>query len=143
MNFTVRTYRPADYDQLAALYRRTDTYGGVFSEERDSAARLRKRVEADPDAILVAERAGRIIGTVSLIEDGRVAWLFRFCVPATDDEAKVARALSDAALAALRSKGHHEVLVYTSTSDSKLHDRYEALGFTRGSDYACFWKELG
>lgn len=76
----IRPYSLEDYGQVIDLYRQTDLYGGQFDENCDSKERLRKRVEADPDAILVAEQEGEIVGTVSLIEDGRVAWLFRFAV---------------------------------------------------------------
>lgn len=77
---TVRPYQPADYDRVAGLYRTSKLFGGQFDDNRDSEERLQKRVEADPDAILVAEDGGNVVGTISLIEDGRVAWLFRFAI---------------------------------------------------------------
>lgn len=138
----IRHYQPADYEQIAALYRQSDLYGGQFNENRDSADRLRKRIEADPDAILVAVQDTEIVGTVSLIEDGRVAWFFRFAVQQGEQEAEVTRALSDAALAALKAKGHNQVLVYTPVGNDTLDSRYEALGFNRGGDYTCYWKDI-
>jgi len=130
----------SDYEQLAALYKQSDLYGGQYDENRDSRERLQKRIEADSDALLVAEKNGRIVGTVSLIEDGRVAWLFRFCV--TDGEDDIAKALLDNALEALRKKGHRQVLVYTPVGNENLNSRYEKLGFTKGGDYTCFWKDI-
>lgn len=76
----IRNYQSADYDQLKALYLDSSTFGGQFDEARDASDRLQKKIEADPDAILVAELENKIVGTVSLIDDGRVAWLFRFAV---------------------------------------------------------------
>ena len=141
----IRSYRPTDYDQIVTLYKRSELYGGVFDEERDTAERLRKRVEADPGAIIVAEEDETIIGTVSLIEDGRVAWLYRFCVLPTPenlqlDEA-VAQSLCETAVNSLQQKGHKQVLVYTS-QDHSLQTRYTDLGFTKGSDYSCFFKDI-
>lgn len=139
---TIRPYKPADYEQIATLYKQSEFYGGQFDENRDSEARLRKRTEADPDAILVAEHEGKIIGTVSLIEDGRVAWLFRFAVEQGDNEAAITQALCDKALETLKVKGHNQILVYTPVSDERLHGRYAELGFNRGGDYTCYWKDI-
>jgi predicted N-acetyltransferase YhbS len=138
----VRPYSPDDYPQVAALYRQTDLYGGQFDENRDGEERLRKRTEADPDAILVAEQSGNITGTVSLIEDGRVAWLFRFAVQQGQNEVAVTQALCDKAFEVLKAKGHHQVLVYTPMGNQRLDGRYEGLGFARGGDYTCYWKDI-
>jgi len=138
----VQPYQPEDYWQVATLYKQTNLFGGQFDENRDSEERLRKRIEADPDAILVAEENGKIIGTVSLIEDGRVAWLFRFAVQQGENEAATTKALCDVALATLKAKGHDQVLVYTPVGNEHLDSRYESLGFNRGSDYTCYWKDI-
>lgn len=138
----VRQYNSKDYEAVAALYKRTELYGGQFDENRDSKERLRKRIEADPDAILVAEHNGDVVGTVSLIEDFRIAWLFRFVVDQNEQEAKIATELCDRAVKILKSKGHNQVLVYTPLENKKLNSRYERLGFNKGSNYACYWKDI-
>lgn len=138
----VRPYQPSDYEHVATLYRQSEIYGGQFDENRDSEERLRKRIEADPDAILVAEQDNKIIGTVSLIEDGRVAWLFRFAVQQGESEAETTKGLCDTALAALKAKGHQQVLVYTPVGNTRLDNRYEGLGFTRGGNYTCYWMDM-
>ncbi len=136
----IRSYEPTDYEQLKALYLASDTFGGQFDEARDASDRLKKKIEADPDTILVAVEANKIIGTVSLIDDGRVAWLFRFAVPLSDTN--TTRALHDKAVAVLKARGHSQVLVYTPVGNSSLDGRYDQLGFTKGGDYTCFWKDL-
>ena len=136
----VRQYKTSDYEQLKTLYLDSSTFGGQFDEARDAADRLQKRIEADPDAILVAEQDENIVGSVSLIDDGRVAWLFRFAVP--EDNPNIAKALCDKATAILKARGHTEVLVYTPVGNQDLYDRYGRLSFTKGSDYTCYWKGL-
>lgn len=138
----IRSYTPLDYDQVVSLYKQPELYGGVFDEARDAEEKLRKRIEADPDAILVAQDNGNIVGTVSLIEDGRVAWLFRFCVQKLSNEKEIAQTLFENAIASLKAKGHTQVLVYTPTDKPELHKRYEELDFKKGGDYTCFWKEI-
>lgn len=137
---TIRSYNPKDYSKLRELYLDSDTYGGQFSEARDGEERLRRKIEADPDAILVAEVDGEIVGSVSLIDDGRIAWLFRFAV--RDQDMEVAQALRDEALKILKSRGHSEVLVYTPAGNETLYNHYEQLGFNRGEDYTCYWQGI-
>ena len=136
----VRQYKTSDYERLKALYLDSSTFGGQFDEARDAANRLQKKIEADPDAILVAEQDGELVGSVSIIDDERVAWLFRFAVP--QDKLDVAQALHGKAIATLKERGHAEVLVYTPVGNQELDSRYERLGFTRGGDYTCYWKGL-
>lgn len=136
----IRQYRPSDYDQLKTLYLDSSTFGGQFDEARDAQDRVQKKIEADSDAILVAENEERLVGTVSLIDDGRVAWLFRFAVK--DQDAEVASALHNKAIEILKSRGHEQVLVYSPVGDQQLDARYEQLGFVKGGDYTCYWKEI-
>lgn len=138
----IRSYQDADYKQLVALYKQSELYGGVFDENRDSKERLQKRITADSDSILIAEKDGSIVGTISLIEDRRVAWLFRFCVVRGEEEVKITEALFNRAKDILHKKGHRQVLVYTPTDDPRLHRRYEQLGMERGGDYTCYWKDI-
>lgn len=136
----VRQYKPSDYDQLKALYLDSSIFGGQFDDARDGADRLRRKIEADPEAILVAEQDGQVVGTVSLIDDGRVAWLFRFAVQ--KDQPEALNALHNKAVEILKNRGHSQVLVYTPVGNAELDNRYEQLGFTRGGDYTCYWKDI-
>lgn len=138
----IRPYTPTDYDQIIALYKQSDLYGGQFDEDRDSAERLQKRIEVDADAILVAEYNGKIVGTISLIEDGRVAWLFRFAVTHGEHEHEVTNSLYREAVKTLKQKGHNQVLVYSPAGNAALDSRYMSLGFQRGGDYTCFWRDI-
>jgi hypothetical protein len=133
----VRNYRDSDYEQLKALYERPELFGGQFDPDRDSRERLAVQSVADPESILVADVDGHIVGTVSLITDKRVAWLFRF---ASENQAE--QALYDKAVSILKFRGHKQVLVYSPVGDKTLDLRYSTLGLTKGNDFTCFWKEV-
>lgn len=136
----IRSYTDNDYEQLNALYMQGELYGGVFEEARDGRERLATKIAADPEAILVYEDKGRITGSISLIEDGRVAWLYRFVVESFDEQ--VTQQLYDAALSVLRKRGHSQVLVYSDGDSAKLDQRYTSLGMHRGGTYAAYWANL-
>ncbi len=136
----IRNYKTRDYESVASLYKDSTTYGGQFDEDRDSQERLEKLTREKPDAILIAEDNGNIVGTVTLFEDGRLAWLFRFA--AKENSINVMRELYLEAVKILKSKGHKQVLVYAPSGDSKFEKRYSELGFNSGDDYTCYYRDL-
>ena len=136
----IRGYQDEDYKQLKQLYEHTEWYGGVFSEARDGRERLARKIATDPEAILVYEEGGALLGTISVIEDGRVAWLYRFVVK--DLEVDITRQLYEKAISVLRARGHQEVLVYSEAENATLDARYTQLGMHKGGNYTCFWADI-
>jgi len=136
----IRSYKDSDYDQIRKLYQCTEWYGGVFDEARDGRERLKKVVEADPEAIVVYEENGKLRATISTIEDGRVAMPYRFVVAPGD--AEIAKSLYEKASDTLSSRGHTQILVYSATNSLELDSRYISLGMNRGGDHACFWADI-
>ena len=141
-NVTVRVYDPKkDYSAVLALYKDTSTFGGQYDDARDTEDRLQTLSKSNPDKILVAVLNGQIVGTVTLFEDGRSAWLYRFAVQARH-ESEVAQALYTKAAQTLKNLGHSQVLVYAPAGDKHFAERYKNLGLTKGNDYTAFWKDI-
>ena len=136
----IRVYRDSDYDQLKNLYFHTEWFGGQFDAARDSQEKLSLITAQDPEAVWVMVKGKEIIGSISLIEDGRVAWLFRFV--AKDNSTLVAQKLYDKAVEVFKKRGHTQVLVYCPIDDKELIARYECLGMTTGSKFLSFWSEI-
>lgn len=134
----IRNYNSTDYPQVKRLYKQSDLYGGQFDEARDTAERLEKLVAQKPDAILVAEEDEKVLGTVTLFEDGRSAWLYRFAVQTEE----VAQQLYAKASGILKTKGHSQVLVYAPAGNSEFENRYAKLGFIKGHNYTAYWRDL-
>ncbi len=140
---TIRRYNPdLDYQSVKNLYVASETFGGQFDETRDGEERLAKLVNEKPDSILVAESNGEVVGTVTVFEDGRSAWLYRFAVR-DQDEILIAQALYERAQEILRELGHHtQVLVYAPTGNIDFENRYTALGFKKGNNYTAYWQDI-
>jgi len=139
----IRAYKSSDYPGIIKLYKETEMPGSEFDANRDGEEKLAKRISVDPESILLAEDNGIIVGSVSLIEDSRVAWLFRFRVREDiSNEEEVANLLYESAKKVLLNRGHHQVLVYTTVDEEKFKNRYKNLGFNQGHDYTCFWKDI-
>ena len=138
----IRNYKPEDYGQVKELYQDSSLFGGQFDEERDAESKLTAHSNADPQSILVCEVDDKTVGTVSLIENERVAWLFRFAVQKDNNEAEATKALYDKAISILKERGHKQVLVYSPVGNEALDNRYLKLGFNKGDDYTCYWKAI-
>ncbi|NBD73626.1 hypothetical protein GVX82_01115 [Patescibacteria group bacterium] len=138
---TIRPYTPADYPAVEALYKDSTTFGGQYDPARDTQERLDALVAHKPEAILVAEEDGQVVGTVTLLEDGRTAWLFR-CAVSAEHEGEAVNALVAEANAVLKKWGHEQVLVFAPAGDKRFDERYTIAGFTKGNDYTAFWRDL-
>lgn len=142
MKIQVRNYNPeTDYQEVLALYSHSENFGGQFDEARDSEDKLRKLSEEKPDCILVAKLGGNIVGTVTLFEDGRSAWLYRFAVQKEFEE-QVTNELASKALKILKERGHSQVLVYTPVRDKRFEDRYKKTGFNKGNNFTAYWQDI-
>lgn len=136
----IRTYRDSDYEKLKDLYLHSEWFGGQFDAARDSQEKLAHISVRDPQAIQVYIKEDKMLGSISLIEDGRVAWLFRFVVK--DNSTLVAEALYSKAVEIFQKRGHTQVLVYCPIDGKDLISRYEDLGMTTGNKFLSFWSEI-
>lgn len=136
----IRAYEDRDYDQLKALYQHGQWFGGVFDEARDGRERLASKIGSDPSSIWVYERDAKLTGSISIVDDNRVAWLFRFVVMNNDQQ--IAKELYDKAVVILKQRGHTQVLAYSPAGDETLAARYDYLGMTKGNTYTAYWTDI-
>ena len=65
MNIQIRNYKEAEFPQFEQLLKNI----GIYYEPLDTRDILKKKIEHDPEAILVAEENGRLVGTVFILYD--------------------------------------------------------------------------
>ena len=136
----IRTYTDEDYESLRKLYEHPDWFGGIFDEARDGRKRLADKVNSDPESLWLYERKGQLVGSISLVDDGRVAWFFRFVVK--DNDSVVAKELYDKAVSIFKARGHSQVLAYSPVDEPVLAKRYADLGMTKGNSYTAYWTDI-
>ncbi len=137
----IRIYNSEDYRAIAKLYKNSETFGGQFDELRDAKVRLDELVAKKPEAILVAVENEIIVGTVTLFEDRRSAWLYRFAV-LTEFEHEAVEKLGAKAKEILKKWGHSQMLVYAPAKDTHFEKRYKNIGFAKGNDFTAYWQNL-
>ncbi len=138
----VRSYNSeTDYPTIESLFRNSETYGGEFDDARDTKERIDALESSKPGSVLVAEIDNQIVGTVTLFEDGRSGWLYRFAVEKKYEE-QATKLLWGKAQETMKLRGHTQVLVYAPAGNSDFEDRYNKLGFNTGENYTAYWQDV-
>lgn len=152
---TIRRAVPAEAAELLALIRSAMAvyarHSGIetpLDAELETVADL--CVHIVQDHVLVAEQAGRLIGTVRLVrQDHDTAWFTRFAVSPDRQRAGVGQMLFQAAENNLRQSGCRQILLHTALSNQSLVAFYQTRGFElvdtsheRGYPRGLFLKQL-
>jgi len=137
----LRYYKQTDYKKLIDLYKQSEQF--KLDEVTDSEEGLTRKVEKDPESLLVAEDNGRIVGSVSIIEDGRIALLFRLVAdPTRSDKDEILKDLTEKSELILKTRGYQEMHNTAPTNDINALMERKKLGFQEGNTYTWFWKKI-
>lgn len=136
-NITIRPYTPTDYSSVKKLYKDS----GWFDPETDAAERLKQKIERDPESILVAT-SSQIVGTLSLIEDGRIALFFRLITIDGDLAGEIRKRLLTEGQTVFQKRGYNEAHIIVPENDKERQEAYEANGFVKGEQYRWMWKKI-
>jgi hypothetical protein len=127
----IRKYTNSDYEALIELFQSQNEFS--VDIVTDSRERILAKVNRDSAPMLVAEDGGALVGSVSIIEDGRIAWLFR----AVAKSESIFQDISREVESTLKERGYDEGHWFGPDTDEAIKRR-TALGFTKGSVYRWF-----
>ncbi len=135
----IRSYAPdSDYPAVRKILEA----GDLYYEPMDSAERLAEKIRRDPDSILVAVASNQVLGTVSLMEDGKMPFIFRLAVDPDQRRQGIGRKLMEAAEDILKSRGYKEINILVEEGDHELQEYYLRQSYDRGNPYRWMVKEL-
>lgn len=135
---TIRPYTVDDYSSVISIYKE----GELFDEVTDGEEALRSKSKQDPESLLVAEQDGFVIGTISIVEDGRMALLFRLGVRESARNQGVGKKLMIEAERILKERGHKEANLVVNDQNIELHGFYERKGYKKHRLWRWMAKEL-
>ena len=124
---------------MAALWR---ALPDVLPSVSDDEAAVGALLERDPDALLVADVGGRIVGTVIAGWDGWRGNLYRLAVEAAHRRRGVASGLVGAAERRLRAAGCRRIAAIVAVSEDHAVGFWRAAGYTVGEGNRRFVKTL-
>ena len=128
----VRVGVAADVDALLELWLVAAENASRPSDSRDAVLALLQR---DPDALLVAEEDGRMIGSVVAAWDGWRAHLYRLAICPDRRRRGVDHALLEAAEARLAGLGAQRFDAMVLDENQLGHQMWEAAGYRRQVDW--------
>lgn len=133
----IRSYSTADYEQVKQILVDTEMY----YEPIDSSERLQEKILRDPTSICIAVKSDRVVGTVSLMEDGRMAFIFRLAVNPKDQNKGIGKALRKEAENELFRRGHREINILVEEDNKGLQEYYGRDDYERGNVFRWMTKE--
>jgi ribosomal protein S18 acetylase RimI-like enzyme len=136
---TLRTAVPADVDAVLAFWA---VAGENADRPRDSADAVRRLLARDPEALLLAEEGGRIVGSVIAGWDGWRCHLYRLAVHPDCRRRGIGRALLDAAERRFRDFGGYRVDAMVLDGNELAHHAWAAAGYARQPRWSRWIKRL-
>ena len=120
-----------DYDEVMALWQRTEGMGLRPADERQHIARY---LERNPGFSFVAWEGDRLVGAVLCGHDGRRGYLQHLAVDRAYRRQGIGRALVDRALAALRAVHINKCHLFVLKTNIQAVDFWENGGWFQRDD---------
>ncbi|GAA1887058.1 GNAT family N-acetyltransferase [Streptomyces durmitorensis] len=134
----IRCAAPADIDTVLRFWREA-AEGTSISDDRDGVARL---VARDPDALLLAERDGRIAGTAIAGFDGWRCHLYRLAVHPDHRRQGIGSALLAAAEERFLGLGGRRGDAMVLDRNEPAHHAWHAAGYAPQPQWSRWVKHL-
>ncbi len=139
-DITIRNYNTdTDYQQIKQILAES----GLFYEASETEDKLAEKVRRDADSLVVAVSEDEVVGTVSILEDGRMAFVFRLAVRGNKREQGIGSKLMEEAERRIKDRGHKEVWLLADETDQQLRDYYLKRKYEEGNPYRFMTKEIG
>jgi ribosomal protein S18 acetylase RimI-like enzyme len=138
--YRIREFKyPDDFPEVLSLWQNAGT--GVQIRRSDEPGEIQKKIARDPDLFLVAERSGRIIGSVVGGFDGRRGMMYHLAVAKQERKQGIASALAEELENRLRSKGCIRCYLLVTKENLEAMRFYEGRGWKR-MDLHAYGKDL-
>ncbi|MDF4249184.1 GNAT family N-acetyltransferase [Streptomyces sp. WMMB303] len=137
-DLAIRAAATSDVDRVLAFWQEA-AEGTSVSDDRDGVARLLAR---DPEALLLAEQDGRLVGTVVAGWDGWRCSLYRLAVLPARRRQGVSRALLAAAEERFAALGGRRGDAMVLDANERAHRAWQAAGYAPQPEWSRWVKPL-
>lgn len=123
---TFRTYRDSDFEQVDALWR--TVFPNDPPHNRAEVA-IPQKLAHQPDLFLIADNAGRVVGTVMAGYDGHRGWLYSVAVAPQFRRSGTGTLLIREAEGRLIALGCRKINLQVRASNAAVSAFYASLGY--------------
>lgn len=134
----IRFYKDADFLELEQVLKAD----GVYYLPLDKRDIFKKKIEHDPESILIAEEEGKIIGTVFIIYDPWNAFIYHLDVHPDYRKKGVGTKLMEKAEEILKKRGMARPTLFVEEDNAKVIDFYKKRGWFVLYKVFCLEKNL-
>lgn len=128
--FIIRTFEfPADYQAVIELWKNAGE--GIHLGVSDTYAEIARKIERDPQLFLVAEKEGRLIGTVLGGFDGRRGLVYHLAVDQAHRKHGIATALMAELEKRFKAIGCLRAYLLVTPENQEAQQFYEKRGWQR------------
>jgi len=130
----------ADYEEVAALWRKTEGIG--LHVDVDSKEGITKYLLRNPSLSFVARENGKIIGAVLCGQDGRRGYLNHLAVDSAWRGRGVGKALAAHCLGGLKKAGISRCNIHVFADNQHGHSFWQHLGWSERNDLKVMYCRL-
>ena len=138
MNIQISNYKEAEFPQFEQLLKDI----GIYYEPLDRRDILKKKIEHDPEVILVAEENGRSIGTIFILYDPWCSFVYHLGVHPNYRRQGVGNKLMGEAERILKARGINRPTLFVEEDNRQVVEFYEKRGWFVLYKVFCMEKEL-
>ena len=135
----IRTAGADDFGEVLALWQRSRSSAAVT---RDTPEALERLLERSPDALLLAQLDGTVVGALIAVWDGWRGGMYRLAVVDDLRRQGIARRLVEAGHERLRAKGARRITALVGSDEQEASAFWEALGYECDANVARFVRNL-
>lgn len=117
----IRNYQDEDSSKLEQLLKDT----GLYYEPLDKKEIFKKKIEYDPESIIIAEDNDKLVGTVFIIYDLWNSCIYHLGVHPDYRNKGIASKLMDEAEGRLKAKGIEKITLFVDEENHKAIDFYK------------------
>jgi len=125
MDIQIRYYQDVDFPQYEQLLKDI----GIYYEIIDKREILQKKIQYDPESILVAEDRGRLIGTVYILYDPWGSLIYHLGVHPDYRRKGLGNKLMDEAEGKLKARGINRAILFVEENNEQVVEFYQKRGW--------------
>ncbi len=135
---SIRFYTDSDYEKVKQILKE----GNLFDDVWEDRHNLKRKIERDPESILLAEEDSHAVGCVFVVEDGWNAFVWRLSVKKTHRKKGIGLMLMEKAEEIIKNRGMKEVSIFVDAKNENLKEWYKKQKYLQTNDYTFLYKKL-